>query len=138
MDGRFETHAPRSSYWQDWAPFEHPQLGRVEIGGWRWWVDRSCTQLMLHCHWHDTETVCLLHYARVFSRKFLSQNPPPCLLDAELEKNTGFAMVLAQALPRVEVRAPETANFSNTSHFLHACSNTYIVPHIIPSSFVSA
>lgn len=39
--------------------------------------------------------------------KFLSQNPPPQLLAAELEKNTAFALVLAQSLPRVEASAVE-------------------------------
>ena len=50
---------------------DHPQLGPVEIGGWRY--------------------------------KFIWQNPPPQLLEAEISKNTDFALTLARCLPRVRV-----------------------------------
>ena len=58
-------------YVKDWTPFEHPQLGRVEIGG--------------------------------IDPKWVFQNPPPDLLEAETVKNTAFALALANTLPRVTV-----------------------------------
>lgn len=33
--------------------------------------------------------------------KYTWQNPPPSLLEAEIAKNTGFALTLARCLPRV-------------------------------------
>jgi hypothetical protein len=30
-----EEYLPAGSFFKEWTPFEHPQLGRVEIGGWR-------------------------------------------------------------------------------------------------------
>jgi len=35
--------------------------------------------------------------------KFIWQNPPPQLLEAEISKNTDFALTLARCLPRVRV-----------------------------------
>ena len=29
-----DANLPAGSYFADWTPFEHPQLGSVEIGGW--------------------------------------------------------------------------------------------------------
>lgn len=31
-----DENLPSGSYYADWTPFEHPQLGTVEIGGWRY------------------------------------------------------------------------------------------------------
>jgi hypothetical protein len=32
----YEEHYGRGVQHRDWTPFDHPQLGRVEIGGWDW------------------------------------------------------------------------------------------------------
>lgn len=66
-----EEHLPEGTYFEDWKPFVHPQLGHVEIGG--------------------------------FLFKMLLQNPPPSLLEAEVQKLTDFGSLLAGALPRVRV-----------------------------------
>eukprot|EP01051_Picozoa_sp_SAG22_P010474 SAG22_NODE_946_length_6371_cov_12.683833_2_plen_211_part_00 len=59
---------PAGSYFQEWTAFDHPQLGPIEIGGWKY--------------------------------KYIWQNPPPQLLEAEIAKNTDFALTLARCLPR--------------------------------------
>lgn len=51
----------------DWKPFDHPQLGTVEIGGW--------------------------------NPKYVLQNPPHHLLEAECHKNTLWVLRGAAALP---------------------------------------
>jgi hypothetical protein len=60
----------------DWYPFEHPQLGEVEIGGWdivRFWF-----------------------------------NPPLSRLEEELRPHADFAIFLALASPRLEIRSFES------------------------------
>jgi hypothetical protein len=61
----------------DWYPFEHPQLGEVELGGWdlvRFWF-----------------------------------NPPLRRLEQEIGPHADFAIFLALASPRLEVRSFEGA-----------------------------
>lgn len=31
-----DENLPAGSFYADWTPFDHPQLGPVEIGGWRY------------------------------------------------------------------------------------------------------
>ncbi len=62
----------------DWTPYDHPQLGPVEIGGWR--------------------------------RKFTSQNPPPHLLQGEVELYVPWMLWLAEISPRIVVRDLETTS----------------------------
>jgi murein tripeptide amidase MpaA len=60
----------------DWYPFEHPQLGPVELGGWdlvRFWF-----------------------------------NPPLSRLEEELRPHADFALFLALASPRLEIRSFES------------------------------
>ena len=54
-----------------WVPFDHPQLGQVEIGGWR--------------------------------RKFVFANPPPKILENEIENDMTFGIEIARFLPLVKV-----------------------------------
>ena len=45
-----EDNLPAGSFWQDWTPFEHPQLGHVEIGGWKWKeLSQNPPAVMLGC-----------------------------------------------------------------------------------------
>jgi len=59
----------------DWKPFNHPQLGPVEIGG--------------------------------MKTKFVTQNPPPRLLDSVLDQIYRFPLVLASMLPLVKITETE-------------------------------
>ncbi|MDH5805875.1 MAG: M14 family metallopeptidase [Gemmatimonadota bacterium] len=56
----------------DWTSYDHPQLGRVEIGGWR--------------------------------ARFTRRNPPPHLLQGEIEKYVPWMLYLAESSPRVIVK----------------------------------
>jgi len=56
----------------DWTSFDHPQLGAVEIGGWR--------------------------------SRFTRQNPPPHLLQTEIEQYVPWMLWLAEVSPRVVIR----------------------------------
>ena len=56
----------------DWVGYEHPQLGSVEIGGWR--------------------------------SRFTRQNPPPHLLQEEIEQYVPWMLWLAEVSPRVVIR----------------------------------
>jgi hypothetical protein len=55
-----------------WKPFNHPQLGLVEIGG--------------------------------LVRKFSTQNPPPRLLEKELELKLPWYLYLAEVAPQVKIK----------------------------------
>jgi hypothetical protein len=45
-----EDKLPAGSFWQDWTPFDHPQLGPVEIGGWKWKnLSQNPPTVMLGC-----------------------------------------------------------------------------------------
>lgn len=71
---------------QEWRPFDHPQLGAVEIGG----VDE----------------------------KWCFQNPPPDLLEAEVTRNTEFALVLLGALPVVKVATASAVGLGGGQHLV--------------------
>lgn len=65
----------------DWYPFDHPQLGEVEIGGWdivRFWF-----------------------------------NPPLSRLEEELRPHADFAIFLALASPRLEIRSFESTEIGD-------------------------
>ena len=77
-DGRIEEHEQlryddeeMDGYaFRDWTAFDHPELGPVEIGGWR---------------------------------KFGHNNPPPSQLAEEVRRNVEFALLQAEAMPRLAV-----------------------------------
>ena len=55
-----------------WTPYDHPQLGLVEIGGWR--------------------------------ARFTQRNPPPHLLQGEIEQYVEWMLWLAEISPRVVIK----------------------------------
>lgn len=61
--------------YSDWTSVEHPELGPVEIGGWR--------------------------------SRFTRQNPPPHMLQAEIEQYVPWMLWLAEISPRVVIRGIE-------------------------------
>ena len=69
---RWNEEELRGSGFAAWTPFDHPQLGRVEIGGWK--------------------------------SRFTSQNPPPHVLKAEIEKYVPWMLWLPELSPRVVIR----------------------------------
>jgi hypothetical protein len=71
---RFNDRELGGQYFVDWTPFEHPEFGAVEIGGWR--------------------------------SKFVSQNPPPELLEAECALQIPWILYLAEQSPRLEADEP--------------------------------
>jgi hypothetical protein len=65
----------------DWTEFDHPQLGRVEIGGWK--------------------------------TKFVVQNPPEKLLEAEIDKAMMFPIKHAALLPLIRINNVKVAPIDN-------------------------
>jgi len=65
-----DAHTNRTGF-VDWYAFDHPQLGKVELGGW--------------------------------DQMYTWRNPPAHLMGVEAERNTRFAITLADLLPRLEV-----------------------------------
>ncbi len=72
---RFNDEELGGKYFVDWEPYEHPEFGRVEIGGWR--------------------------------RKFVSQNPPPELLEEECALQMPWILWLAGQSPLLEMTEPK-------------------------------
>jgi len=70
----------------DWYPFDHPQLGRVELGGW----DR------LYC-W---------------------TNPPPHLLEKEIERHSDFAVFHALISPKLEIHSVDHEDMGAGKHYV--------------------
>ena len=68
-----------------WYPFEHPQLGAVEIGG--------------------------------YDQMYTWRNPPPNLMGKEAEKNTAYALALADMLPRLSLHTLEVERLSDLGDF---------------------
>ena len=62
----------------NWTAYDHPQLGPVEVGGWR--------------------------------RKFTGQNPPPHLLQGEVELYVPWMLWLAEISPRINLRDVEVTS----------------------------
>jgi hypothetical protein len=61
-------------YFVEWTPFDHPEHGRIEIGGWR--------------------------------NKFIGQNPPAELLEAECSAQIPWILSLIEKSPLLEVTEP--------------------------------
>ncbi|MEK7867144.1 MAG: M14 family metallopeptidase [Planctomycetota bacterium] len=55
------------AWWKDWAPYDHPTLGKVEIGGWSKWAFRIPPAWMLTDVCHRNATFTLFH-AEAMSR----------------------------------------------------------------------
>ena len=68
-----------------WYPFEHPQLGEVEVGG--------------------------------YDQMYTWRNPPPSLMGEEAEKNTAYALALADMLPRLSLGTLEVQQLSDSGDF---------------------
>ena len=68
-----------------WYPFEHPQLGEVEVGG--------------------------------YDQMYTWRNPPPSLMGEEAEKNTAYALALADMLPRLSLGTLEVQRLSDSGDF---------------------
>jgi hypothetical protein len=56
-----------------WHPFNHPQLGNIEIGGWK--------------------------------RKFILNNPPPKLIEEEINNDMMFGIEVAKKLPLIRIES---------------------------------
>ncbi|MFC1640061.1 M14 family metallopeptidase [Gemmatimonadota bacterium] len=69
----------------DWTTYDHPQLGTVEIGGWR--------------------------------SRFTRQNPPPHLLEAEIEQYVPWMLWLAEVSPRVVIKDVTVTPIGNDGVF---------------------
>ncbi len=69
---RWNEEELKGEGYSDWKSVEHPELGTVEIGGWR--------------------------------SRFTRQNPPPHLLQAEIEQYVPWMLWLAEVSPRVVIR----------------------------------
>jgi hypothetical protein len=69
----------------DWVTYDHPQLGMVEIGGWR--------------------------------SRFTRQNPPPHLLQAEIEQYVPWMLWLAEVSPRVVIKDVSVSPVGNDGVF---------------------
>lgn len=75
---RFNDEKLGGKYFVDWEPFDHPEFGKVEIGGWK--------------------------------SKFVSQNPPPELLEEECALQIPWILYLAQQAPRLKMAEPAIAD----------------------------
>ncbi len=58
---RFDTDLEWGARYVDWKPFEHPQLGRVELGGWRKDTGRIPPPFMLQETLHRNMAFVLYH-----------------------------------------------------------------------------
>lgn len=80
-----------------WEPFDHPQLGEVEIGGWK--------------------------------RKFILNNPPPRLLEGEIENDMMFGIEIAKMLPLIKISSVSVSEDGNGLHNVSALiENTGFFP----------
>ncbi|MFQ5704179.1 MAG: M14 family metallopeptidase [Gemmatimonadales bacterium] len=68
---RWNDEELKGAGFADWTSYDHPQLGRVEVGGWRY--------------------------------KFTRQNPPPHLLQREVELYVPWMLWLAEISPRIVI-----------------------------------
>jgi murein tripeptide amidase MpaA len=71
---RFNDEKLGGKYFVAWKPFDHPEFGKVEIGGWR--------------------------------SRFISQNPPPQLLEKECALQIPWLFYLAKQSPFIKMTDP--------------------------------
>jgi hypothetical protein len=75
-------------YFMDWQPYEHPEFGPVEIGGWK--------------------------------SKFISQNPPPELLEEECALQIPWILYLIEQSPRLELNEPVVRKVDDLTYEVRA------------------
>ena len=91
-----DKNAPCGSY-VDWYDLKHPQLGRVELGGW--------------------------------NRMYTWRNPPVDFLFLEVERNTPFALMIGELLPKLSVKILEVAPLGNGDYRINlVVDNTGFLP----------
>lgn len=94
---RFNDEELGGKYFVDWEPYEHPEFGRVEIGGWR--------------------------------RKYVSQNPPPELLEEECALQMPWILWLAGQSPLLEMTEPEVTLLGDNQYRVEVkVTNTGYLP----------
>lgn len=81
----------------NWTPYNHPQLGPVEIGGWK--------------------------------SKYFSTNPPPHLLESEIDNDMMWILKVAALLPQVKVSEIKTTPLGGAFYKVEATiQNTGFMP----------
>lgn len=94
---RFNDEELGGKYFVDWESYEHPEFGRVEIGGWR--------------------------------RKYVSQNPPPELLEEECALQMPWILWLAGQSPLLEMTEPEVTLLGDNQYRVEVkVTNTGYLP----------
>jgi len=83
-----------------WTPFNHPQLGAVEIGGWK--------------------------------SKFVTSNPPPHLLESEIDKTMMWILKAAALTPLVKITSVKSISLGEGLYKVEATvENTGFMPTYI-------
>jgi len=57
----FNDRLGMGAWFQDWEPFDHPELGPVEIGGWNKWWGRTTVPFMIQEMLHRNAMFALFH-----------------------------------------------------------------------------
>ena len=57
----FSDRLGMGAWYKDWTPFDHPELGEVEIGGWSKWYGRTTPPFMLQELVHRNAMFALFH-----------------------------------------------------------------------------
>jgi hypothetical protein len=57
----FNDHLGMGAWYKDWTPFNHPELGAIEIGGWSKWFGRTTPPFMLQELAHRNAMFALFH-----------------------------------------------------------------------------
>ncbi len=85
---RYNDEKLGGKYFVPWKPFDHPQLGRVEIGGWK--------------------------------SRYVSQNPPPELLEAECALQIPWILYLARQSPVLRMAEPVVTRIAEGTYRIEA------------------
>ncbi len=78
-------HATPGAY-VEWQPYEHPQLGKIELGGW--------------------------------DNMYTWRNPPPALVEAEVECHYPFILALGEMLPHLVIHTLEAKQIATDKYRL--------------------
>ncbi len=105
------------AWWKDWTPFDHPTLGKVEIGGWSKWALRIPPAWMLADVCHRNATFTLFH-ADAMARVEIGE--AKVTVEGTTRRvrvalhNAGFLPTVSGQAEQAKIGAPDIATIEGT------------------------
>jgi hypothetical protein len=116
---RFDDDLELGAQWVPWKPFDHPRLGRIELGGWRRETGRVPPPFMIEEMLHRNMAFVLFHASqmpRVTAGPSKVTSLPGGLSEVEVVfRNQGMIPTRTQRAADKKIGAPDRASIAATA-----------------------